>query len=46
MPTRWRWPPERVRIFALAFSSRFTAATTSRMAALGFFQALEGGHVV
>ena len=28
MPTRWRWPPERVRIFALAFSSRFTAWIT------------------
>ena len=30
-PTRWRWPPERVRILARRFSPRWTASITARM---------------
>ena len=32
MPTRWRWPPERVRILARRFSSRLTARMAWSMA--------------
>ena len=31
MPTRWRWPPERVRILARRFSPSWTASITARM---------------